>query len=307
MPHVLGGEAARAFCDHLTSICQSSVNRIVLDFSPTQLVSSEGIYALTTARQLCDAAGISLTCWSVSTELQTTFLQTGLNQQLLIQTGTEAVTLQRSRSGSRARRPHPSTRSMFKRLLDILGALTGLAILALLFIPIAVAIRLDTPGPLFFSQVRRGYLGRTFRIWKFRSMVTNAGQLQYLVTNQATGAFFKCDDDPRVTKVGRFLRKTSLDELPQFWNILKGDMSLVGTRPPTDAEVAQYQNSEWQRLDVKPGLTGVWQVSGRSMVRSFAEVVALDLKYQRYWSVTYDLKIILKTVRLIFSKHSGAV
>ena len=138
-------------------------------------------------------------------------------------------------------------------------------------------------------------------------MVTNAGQLQHLVNNQATGAFFKCDVDPRVTKVGRFLRKTSLDELPQFWNILRGDMSLVGTRPPTDAEVTQYQSCEWQRLDVKPGLTGVWQVSGRSMVRSFAEVVALDLKYQRYWSVAYDLKIILKTVRVIFSKRSGAV
>jgi len=305
MPTVLTGDEARAFSHHLQLVCDTPAKRIVLDFGPTQFVNSEGIGAIVEARRRCTAAHITLTCWSVSSDLRTAFLQAGLSEQLAIQSGTDAI-LPQIPKGRRSR-PHPSTQSTLKRLMDIAGAMVGLAILGMLFIPIAALIRWDSPGPILFSQVRRGYLGRPFRIWKFRSMVTNASQLQHLVTNQASGAFFKCDVDPRVTQVGRFLRKTSLDELPQFWNVLKGDMSLVGTRPPTATEVEQYHNAEWRRLDVKPGLTGVWQVSGRSNVKSFDEVVALDLKYQRRWNIVYDLKIILKTVRLIFSKHSGAM
>ncbi len=121
------------------------------------------------------------------------------------------------------------------------------------------------------------------------------------------GAFFKNENDPRIIKVGRFLRRTSLDELPQFWNVLKGEMSLVGTRPPTPDEVERYEVPEWQRLDVKPGMTGEWQVNGRSTVRSFEDVIRLDLQYQKNWSLVYDLKLIFKTITILFNRNSGAV
>nr|WP_081942912.1 sugar transferase [Myxosarcina sp. GI1] len=201
---------------------------------------------------------------------------------------------------------HVSVNSKGKRLLDICGAIVGLGITTILFVPIAVAIKLDSPGSILFSQTRCGYKGKTFRIWKFRSMVTNASELKYLVENKATGAFFKNECDPRITRVGRFLRKTSLDEFPQFWNVLKGEMSLVGTRPPTCDEVECYEENEMKRLDVKPGLTGEWQVNGRSKITDFAEVLHLDLQYQKNWSLVYDLKLIFKTIGVIFSKKSGA-
>ncbi len=138
-------------------------------------------------------------------------------------------------------------------------------------------------------------------------MCTNAESMKAQIKNQASGAFFKNDNDPRITKVGRILRKTSLDELPQFWNVLKGEMSLVGTRPPTPDEVERYEVPQWQRLDVKPGMTGEWQVNGRSQVRDFEDVIRLDLKYQQNWSLVYDLKLIVKTVTVLFNKNSGAV
>ena len=201
---------------------------------------------------------------------------------------------------------HASVTSKGKRLLDICGAIVGLSLTAALFVPIAIAIKLDNPGTVLFSQTRCGYKGKTFRIWKFRSMVTNASELRHLVENQASGHFFKNECDPRITKVGRFLRKTSLDEFPQFWNVLKGEMSLVGTRPPTCDEVECYEDNEIKRLDVKPGLTGEWQVNGRSTITNFAEVLRLDLQYQENWSLVHDLKLIFKTIGVIFSKKSGA-
>jgi lipopolysaccharide/colanic/teichoic acid biosynthesis glycosyltransferase len=137
-------------------------------------------------------------------------------------------------------------------------------------------------------------------------MCTNAEALKNQVVNEAEGAFFKNKNDPRITKVGKFLRRTSLDELPQFWNVLKGDMSLVGTRPPTPDEVENYEVPAWQRLDVKPGMTGEWQVNGRSTVKSFEDVIKLDLRYQSNWSHWYDLQLILKTVLIIFTKNNGA-
>jgi lipopolysaccharide/colanic/teichoic acid biosynthesis glycosyltransferase len=138
-------------------------------------------------------------------------------------------------------------------------------------------------------------------------MCSDAEALKSKVKNQASGAFFKNDDDPRITRIGRFLRRTSLDEFPQFWNVLTGDMSLVGTRPPTPDEVENYQVPQWQRLDVKPGMTGEWQVNGRSKVRNFEDVIKLDLRYQENWSLKYDLKLIVKTVLILFDKNSGAV
>jgi lipopolysaccharide/colanic/teichoic acid biosynthesis glycosyltransferase len=194
-----------------------------------------------------------------------------------------------------------------KRLIDITGGVVGLVITGILFVPIAVAIKVDSPGPIFFGQVRCGWMGQRFIIWKFRSMYSDAEARRSEVPNQATGAFFKNDRDPRVTKVGRFLRKTSLDELPQFWNVVRGEMSLVGSRPPTAYEVDYYEVPEWQRLDVKPGMTGEWQVHGRSKVRNFEDVIELDLRYQKNWSLAYDIKLILKTILILFNRDSGAV
>ena len=200
---------------------------------------------------------------------------------------------------------HASVNSKFKRFIDILGASVGLLMTLLIAIPIAIAIQLDNPGPILYSQVRCGVKGKLFRIWKFRSMVADADQLKHLVKNEATGNIFKSKDDPRITRVGKFLRRTSLDELPQFWNVLCGDMSLVGTRPPTVDEVKRYEAHHWQRLNVKPGITGEWQVNGRSNVIDFEEIVAMDLDYQQRWSVSYDLKLILRTIWVVFNKHGA--
>ncbi|OUL36664.1 sugar transferase [Nostoc sp. T09] len=198
--------------------------------------------------------------------------------------------------------PHPSVKSKFKRCLDIVGSLVGLLILAIVYVPIAIAIKIDSPGPIFFTQERYGYLGKPFRIRKFRSMVSNAERLKSLVKNEAKGLIFKNQNDFRVTNVGRFLRRTSLDEIPQFWNVLVGEMSLVGTRPPTADEVVNYSPRHWQRLNVKPGLTGEWQVNGRSQVTDFEQIVDLDLRYQQNWHIFYDLLLIARTLYVLFHK-----
>ena len=193
----------------------------------------------------------------------------------------------------------PSVNSLSKRILDIAGSLVGLTILGVVFVPIAIAIYLDNPGSILYAQKRCGLYGKPFTIRKFRTMIVNAEQLQSLVQNEANGPIFKNRNDPRVTRLGRFLRRTSLDELPQFWNVLMGEMSLVGTRPPTLDEVGKYSKHHWQRLDVKPGITGEWQVRGRSTVKDFEKVVQLDLRYQRLWSFWYDLAIICQTLYVV--------
>lgn len=198
--------------------------------------------------------------------------------------------------------PHPSVRSKFKRCLDIVGSLAGLFILAILFIPIAIAIKLDSPGPIFFEQERYGLQGQPFRLRKFRSMVSEAEKLKSQVQNEANGLFFKSKNDFRVTRVGKFLRSTSLDELPQFLNVLLGEMSLVGTRPPTADEVNRYEQHHWQRLNVKPGLTGEWQINGRSKVTDFEQVVRLDLQYQKKWHRLYDLIVVVKTFYILLGR-----
>jgi lipopolysaccharide/colanic/teichoic acid biosynthesis glycosyltransferase len=200
---------------------------------------------------------------------------------------------------------HPSVSSKIKRLIDIAGALVGLSITALIAIPVAIAIQIDSPGSVFYSQTRCGVKGRPFRIWKFRSMVNDADQLKHLVKNQAKGNIFKSKNDPRITRIGAFLRRTSLDELPQFWNVLRGEMSMVGTRPPTLDEVSKYKPHHWQRLNVKPGITGEWQANGRSTVTDFEDVVKLDLDYQSKWSIGYDLQLILKTIWVVLNKHGA--
>jgi lipopolysaccharide/colanic/teichoic acid biosynthesis glycosyltransferase len=200
---------------------------------------------------------------------------------------------------------HPSVSSFSKRAIDILGALVGLMLTGLIAIPVAIFMAIGDPGPLFYSQIRCGLHGRPFRIWKFRSMVVGADRLKHLVQNESNGFIFKNENDPRVTRIGAFLRRTSLDEFPQFWNVLRGEMSLVGTRPPTPDEVEQYKSYHWQRLNVKPGITGEWQANGRSQVKDFEEIVKMDLRYQQKWSVAYDLLLIFKTVKVVLNQHGA--
>lgn len=189
-----------------------------------------------------------------------------------------------------------------KRAMDIVIAITVLTLAAPLMLLIAIAIKLDSPGPVFFRQVRVGKGGKPFVLYKFRSMVDGA-ERQQAALRKAYGRgplLFKLRDDPRVTRVGRILRRTSLDELPQFFNVLKGEMSVVGPRPPVPEEVAAYEDWHLQRLMVTPGLTGLWQVNGRSDL-SFDEMVRLDLYYAEHWSLWLDLKLILRTIPVVLT------
>ncbi|MEA3333432.1 MAG: sugar transferase [Pseudomonadota bacterium] len=202
---------------------------------------------------------------------------------------------------------HPVTldpdQLLLKRVLDIVGALVGITINLCLLPFIAIAVKLDSPGPIFFHQTRVGENGRNFKIYKYRSMYQNAeARKQELKTqNELNGAIFKITNDPRITRVGNILRKTSLDELPQFLNVLTGDMSLVGTRPPTPDEVKKYDLHHHRRLSIKPGITGLWQVSGRNEITDFDEIVKLDTQYIDQWSLWLDCKILCKTILVIWS------
>lgn len=286
----------------------STINKIILDFGQTTMIDSSGVGSIITNLKLAQTKKVELVLWSVSEQVKLAFGLVGLDKILNIEPNTQATASTLNRKiEKRPPLTHPSVRSPIKRAVDIVGAVLGLGVTAVLFVPIAIAIKIDSPGPILFSQTRCGWMGRRFRIWKFRSMVTNAEALKSTIANQASGAFFKNDNDPRITRVGRFLRKTSLDEFPQFWNILTGDMSLIGTRPPTPDELEHYEIHNWQRLDVRPGLSGEWQVNGRSKIRDFEDVIKLDLRYQENWSLLYDFKLILKTIIVVFNKDSGAV
>ena len=283
------------------------LRQVILDFGRTAIIDSSGIGALVGAIKTAQERAVPLAAWSLHRQVFLALQMTGLEKVLPITAHSEGLLPQLSRAeDQRPPLTHPSVRSAVKRAMDVCGALVGLGVTAVLFLPIALAIRLDSPGPILFRQVRCGWMGRHFRIWKFRSMVTDAERLKDSVVNQAQGAFFKNDNDPRITRVGRILRKTSLDELPQFWNVLVGDMSLIGTRPATPDEVRRYAIPSWQRFDVRPGLSGEWQVSGRSSIRDFEDVIRLDLRYQQNWSLGYDLKLIVRTFLVLFSKNSGA-
>jgi exopolysaccharide biosynthesis polyprenyl glycosylphosphotransferase len=200
-----------------------------------------------------------------------------------------------------------SSQLMAKRCLDVVGSCVGLTITLLLTPFIALAIKLDSPGPILFGQMRQGENGRLFKCWKFRSMYIDAEarKQELMANNEMQGAMFKMADDPRVTKVGKFIRKTSIDELLQFWNVLKGEMSLVGTRPPTPDEVKSYKHWHHKRICIKPGITGLWQVSGRNKIKDFDQVVDLDIRYIDEWSLWMDIKIIFKTILVVFAR-SGA-
>ena len=199
---------------------------------------------------------------------------------------------------------------LLKRLMDIAGALVGLVITGIAFLIFAPIIYKQSPGPIFYSQERVGQNGRRFKIYKFRSMYPDADkrkeELMKLNKVEGDGLLFKMDDDPRIIPIGHFIRKMSIDELPQFYNILKGDMSLVGTRPPTVDEWMKNSTHHRARLAFKPGLTGLWQVSGRSDITDFEEVVRLDMKYIRNWSLKLDISLLLKTVQVVLT-GKGAV
>lgn len=194
-------------------------------------------------------------------------------------------------------------RMVVKRLVDIIGGLVGCLITVVITPFIAIAIKADSPGPVFFAQTRIGKNGRRFKIYKFRSMYVDAEERkeELEAQNEMQGLMFKMENDPRITKVGRFIRKTSIDELPQFFNIVRGDMSLVGTRPPTEGEFEQYNSHYRRRISMTPGLTGLWQISGRSEIVDFDEVVKLDLEYIDNWTLGLDIKILFRTVWVVLA------
>lgn len=195
-----------------------------------------------------------------------------------------------------------------KRLMDVVGGIVGLVGCGIFILVFGPVIKKQSPGSILFSQNRVGRGGRIFRIYKIRTMYMDAEERkkELMDKNQMSGFMFKMEDDPRIIPIGHFLRKTSIDEFPQFWNVLKGDMSLVGTRPPTVDEYEQYELGHRKRLAIKPGITGMWQVSGRSSITDFEKIVALDATYIEHWSITLDIKILWKTVVQIF-KGDGAM
>lgn len=195
-----------------------------------------------------------------------------------------------------------------KRIIDIIGSLAGLIFLSPLFLIVSILIKLEDPkGKVFFSQERNGKYPGTFKMYKFRSMVHNAEELLEKLKdqNEQTGPVFKMKEDPRITRVGKFIRKTSIDELPQLFNVLRGDMSLVGPRPPIPREVEQYTTYQMQRLGVKPGLTCLWQVGGRNSV-DFDGWVELDIEYIQKRSLWLDIKLIIKTVFVLFGDRNAS-
>ncbi|EJR94189.1 MULTISPECIES: sugar transferase [Bacillus] len=196
---------------------------------------------------------------------------------------------------------------IIKRFMDIIGSLIGLIILAPIFCIVAIIMKIEDPkGPIIFKQVRVGKDGQEFQMYKFRSMVVNAEEKlkDLLSQNEVSGAMFKMKEDPRITKIGGFIRKTSIDELPQLINVLKGEMSLVGPRPPLLREVKEYTVYDKQRLMVTPGCTGLWQVSGRSNL-SFKQMVELDLYYIINRNFIFDVKILLRTVKVLLGSKDA--
>lgn len=195
----------------------------------------------------------------------------------------------------------------FKRVIDVVCSLAGLLLLSPVLIIVSMLIKLESDGPIIFSQDRIGYKGKEFKMYKFRSMVVNAEELKKRLSeqNEMSGPMFKMKNDPRVTKVGKFIRKTSIDELPQLINILKGEMSLVGPRPSLPKEVKEFEPWMMERLEVKPGLTCYWQVSGRNDI-DFEDWMKLDIKYVRERSFWLDIKLIFKTFFVLFGDEHAS-
>lgn len=201
----------------------------------------------------------------------------------------------------------PTSYLLLKRVLDLIGAALGILILSPLLIFIALLIKIENPnGAVLFKQIRLGQRGQPFHMYKFRTMVCNADAVfeQIKANNEIQGKMFKMKQDPRITSVGRFLRQTSLDELPQLWNVILGDMSLVGPRPPLEREYSDYTEQDKRRLDIRPGCTGLWQVSGRNSL-SFEEMVSLDIQYIEGCSLMLDLYILIKTIPVMILRKDA--
>jgi exopolysaccharide biosynthesis polyprenyl glycosylphosphotransferase len=196
---------------------------------------------------------------------------------------------------------------VFKRIIDVILGFIGITLLAAIYPFLAVIIKLTSKGPVFFRQVRVGRNGKRFIIYKFRTMYMNAEdrKKELLAQNELDGAVFKIKNDPRITPIGKYIRRFSIDEFPQFINVIKGEMSIVGTRPPTPEEVSQYEKWHYRRISIKPGITGLWQVSGRNKISNFDEIVRLDLAYIDKWSMWLDFKIIIKTIFVIFQRDAA--
>ena len=197
--------------------------------------------------------------------------------------------------------------NFIKRTIDVLGSLCGLILLSPLLLVIGILIRSDSKGPIIFAQKRVGLKGKEFKMYKFRSMVVNAEELKDKLkeNNEMSGPMFKMKDDPRITKIGKFIRKTSIDELPQLINVLKGDMSLVGPRPSLPKEVKEFEPWMLERLEVKPGLTCYWQVMGRNSI-DFEDWMKLDIRYVNERSLGVDIKLIFKTFLVLFGDENAA-
>ncbi len=272
-----------------------AIAKLITAYRPDELIDAEPRLSGTQKLTLVDAvedAGIDFRYTSTMAELATSHVDA------VAIAGVPIMTVRRT--------PLEGWGRVLKRALDLTVSLIVLLPVLLVYVVVAIAIKLDSRGPVIFKQTRAGRQGKPFTFYKFRSMVADAeSQLAALQDkNELTGALFKIKNDPRVTRVGRVLRKTSLDELPQIFNVLKGEMSLVGPRPPLPSEVAQYDRTTRRRLTVKPGITGPWQVSGRNDV-SFEEYVRLDVYYIQNWSLLLDLTILLKTVGVVLTRKGA--
>jgi anti-anti-sigma factor len=284
-----------------TWVQQDSLPRkIILDFSQTSLIDSSGIGSLLSNFKVAKAQDIQLILWSLSPQVNLALSLAGLDRILTIDANTEAAIPVDTRNQAQPLSfRHPSVRSPLKRTIDITVALIGLSITGLLFVPIAIALTLDSPGPLFVRQQRCGLMGRRFYMWQFRTMAAQPEVLHAVVVHEPAHGHHN--------HIGRFLRKTSLDRLPQFWNVLKGEMSFIGPCPPTPDEIEQYEVISWQSLDVKPGLIGVGKLHGQSKTDQVEEAMHLDLRYQENWSVLYDIKLFFNRCFQFFKNDSGAV
>ena len=294
----VGGMSVVAGADDLIDYCKSaSLDEVIVAVADTQ--SKEMKHVLETLAEM----GLTIHYRIPVPELS------GASQKALTQFG-------RFYTITYANRFVPVGQLAMKRLLDLVGALVGCVFLGILTVVVGPMIKLESPGPIFFAQKRVGRNGRIFKMYKFRSMYADAEERkkELMAQNEMNGLMFKMENDPRIIGsekgpgkgIGNFIRKTSIDEFPQFWNVLKGEMSLVGTRPPTIDEWVKYDLHHRARLAVKPGITGMWQVSGRSDITDFEEVVRLDTGYIENWSIGLDIRILLQTVKAVF-KGEGSM
>ncbi len=268
--------------DLINALHRHAISRVIFSANHSHL------HVLQEAINACETEGVE--AWMVAD-----FVKTAIARPTFESLGERPMLVFRST-------PDASWSLLGKRAIDLCGAVIGLILLALPLLLVALAIKLTSPGPVFFRQLRGGRHGKPFTMFKFRTMSTDAEmrRAEFLAFNQMSGPVFKIERDPRITKVGRFLRKTSVDELPQLFNVFRGDMSLVGPRPLPLYEVEKFETTaQRRRLSVPPGLTCLWQISGRNEIKNFQDWVKLDLKYIDNWSLWLDIKILLKTIPVV--------